>query len=245
MKRVALIGYAVIAYVGFLTVIAWVIVWLTDLSPVTGIDHGVPSPAFVAAGIDLLLLGVFAVHHSVLARPAAKRMLARLLPVRAERSTYVLGADLLLALVLWLWYPIPGLVWRVDAQPWRGLIWAAYVLGWLLAITATFMIDHLDFVGLRQAASRRYRPPRFEVRWLYSAVRHPLMLGLLIAFWATPTMSWGHVLFAVAASAYIAVGIRFEERDLRATLGEPYRAYAARTPAVLPLIRMPHRRAAR
>lgn len=223
MKRVALIGYASVAYAGFLVVIVWSAVWLTNIAPATGIDRGAASPVPLAVVIDLALLIGFAVSHSLLARPAVKRRLARIIPVRAERATYVLVADLMLALVLWQWHPIPALVWDIDAQPWRGLIWAVYVAGWVIAVAATFMIDHYDFVGLRQAVDRAYRPPVFQARWMYAAVRHPLMLGLLLAFWATPTMSWGHVLFAGASSAYIAVGIRFEERDLRATLGEPYR----------------------
>lgn len=235
MKRAAAIGYAVVAYVGFLVVIVWAIVWLADAGAVTGIDRGPAAAPAVAVLIDLALLGLFAAHHSVFARPAIKRALR--LPPRIERATYVLTADVLLALVLWLWHPIPDTVWDVGAAPWRVVIWAGYGIGWSIAIASTWMIDHYDFVGLRQAASRSYRPPGFQVRWLYAWVRHPLMLGLLIAFWMTPTMTWGHVLFAAASSVYIAVGIRFEERDLRASLGRPYLDYASRTPAILPGLR--------
>jgi protein-S-isoprenylcysteine O-methyltransferase Ste14 len=120
------------------------------------------------------------------------------------------------------------------------VLWTVYGAGWAIAIASTFMIDHFDLVGLRQAASRTYVPPPFQIRWLYRLVRHPLMLGLLIAFWATPSMSVGHLLFALASSGYIAVGVWFEERDLRTALGEPYVAYARATPAVIPL-RAPHR----
>jgi protein-S-isoprenylcysteine O-methyltransferase Ste14 len=142
----------------------------------------------------------------------------------------------LLALVFWKWQPIDGTVWDIHAQPWRDLTWAAYGVGWVISGAATFMIDHFDLLGVRQAVSQpgSYAPPAFRIRWLYRWVRHPLMLGLLVAFWLTPTMSAGHLLFAVAATGYIAVGVRFEERDLRRALGPPYLAYASRVPAIVP-----------
>lgn len=236
MRRAVLLSYAVIAWLGFLITVAWSIAFLADIDLVTTVDgtrHGSTTTALV---VDLALLGLFAVHHSVMARPAAKRILTRVVPCAAERTTYVLVADLLLALVLWQWRSLPHSIWHL-AQPWVAVLWAVYGLGWVIAIASTFMIDHFDLVGLRQAASRAYAPPSFQVRWLYRVVRHPLMLGLLIAFWATPSMSVGHLLFAVASSGYIAVGVWFEERDLRSALGEPYAAYASRTPAVIPRLR--------
>lgn len=243
MKRAAFLGYAAIAYAGFLAVIGWAIVWLTGLSPVTGIDRGPSAPPAVAVIVDVGLLTLFALHHSVFARPGVKRAIARVIPPRAERSTYILVADILLALVLSLWLPIPAVVWDVQAEPWRSVLWIGYGIGWLIAIAATFMIDHFDFAGFRQAAGRP-RPAVFQARWLYASVRHPLMLGLLLAFWITPAMSWGHVVFAGATTVYIAIGIRFEERDLRESLGEPYRRYAERTPALIPLPRLARRRPA-
>ncbi len=237
MKRLLATGFAAVAYLGFLAVIVWTIAFLADLGPATTVDRGPVSAPPVAATIDLLLLGVFALHHSVFARPAVKRRLARVLPARVERAAYVLAASALLALVLWQWRPIPAVIWEVRAEPWRTLLLAGGALGWLIAIGSTFMIDHLDFVGLRQAVTGRGRAAVFQARWLYAVVRHPLMLGLLLAFWITPTLTWGHALFAGALSAYIAIGIRFEEHDLRAELGEPYRRYARRTPAILPGLR--------
>lgn len=239
VKRVSTVAYATVAYLWFLADVLWGIAFLAGVPVPTAIDHGRRGSTVVAVVVDLALLGVFAIHHSVMARDGAKRFLARVLPTAVERSTYVLAADALLALVFWQWRPIGGSIWEVPGQPWRGLVWAGYAVGWVLAISATFMVDHLDFVGLRQAASRPgdYRPPRFRERWLYAWVRHPLMLGLLIAFWATPSMSTGHLLFAIASTGYIAVGVYFEERGLRRHLGEAYRDYARRTPAIIPGLR--------
>jgi len=135
------------------------------------------------------------------------------------------------------WRPVPAVVWRLDAQPWSGLLWTVYALGWLVAVSATFMVDHLDFLGIRQARWRGpapYQPPPFRDRWLYAWVRHPMMLGLLVAFWATPRMSVGHLLFAAAGTGYIAIGLHFEERDLHRQLGDLYREYADRVPALIP-----------
>lgn len=236
MKRFFSIVYATIAYAGFLAVFAWAFAFLADQPSSAGVDRsGTHTAAAVAVGIDLLLLGLFAVHHSVMARPAAKRLVTRVVPAAAERSTYVLTADALLALILWQWQPIGGTIWDVRTQPVRGAIWALYALGWAIAVSATFMIDHFDLVGLRQAVSRDYRRPAFQARRLYGIIRHPIMTGFLIAFWSTPTMSGGHLLFAAAASAYILAGVSFEEHDLRRELGAVYEDYASRTPAVIPL----------
>jgi protein-S-isoprenylcysteine O-methyltransferase Ste14 len=164
-----------------------------------------------------------------MARGAFKRHL----PATIERSTYVLAASACLALLFWQWRPLPAVIWNVSAQPWTALIWLAYGLGWLLVVASTFMIDHLDFLGIRQTLPA-YQPPTFQERWLYAWVRHPLMLGLLITFWATPLLTVGRLLFAASWSAYIAVGLHFEERDLRRHLGAAYDDYANRVPALVP-----------
>ncbi|GAB4002782.1 methyltransferase family protein [Nocardioides ultimimeridianus] len=234
MGRTLLLAYAVVAYAGFLAAIAWSVAFLADVHLLTTVDGRPQLGPAPAAAADLALLGAFAVHHSAMARPAAKRLLTRYVPRPAERSTYVLGADVLLLLTLALWQPVGGDVWRLD-DPWRAPVWVMYALGWVVAIASTSMIDHFELVGLRQAAGRD-RPPQFRARWLYVVVRHPLMLGLLVAFWATPTMTWGHLLFAAAASGYIAVGIQLEERDLRREL-PAYEEYAARVRGVVPIRR--------
>jgi protein-S-isoprenylcysteine O-methyltransferase Ste14 len=245
LPRSLAVAWAALAYVSFLVVTVWAVGFLADLSwAPTTVDGPVRVPAVAAVLIDGGLLLAFAVHHSVAARAGVKRRMARVLPASAERSTYVLVAAALLALIFWQWQPLPGTVWLVEAQPWVAVLWVAYAVGWVVAIAATFMIDHWDFVGLRQAAARSYTAPRFVERWLYAWVRHPLMLGLLIAFWATPRMTVSHLVFALAGSGYIAVGLFFEERDLRRTLGAAYLDYADRVPAVLPGARLPRRRAA-
>jgi protein-S-isoprenylcysteine O-methyltransferase Ste14 len=238
MKRALLVTFAAVAYAWFLADIVWAIAFLADVGAV-GMDHGPSTPTLWAVLINLCLLGVFAVHHSVMARESAKRVITRVIPGAAERSMYVLVAAALLALVLWQWRPIGGKVWDVSAQPWQLLLWTGYGLGWLVALAATFMIDHADFVGLRQAASRpgHYRPPVFREQWLYAWVRHPLLLGLLMAFWFTPRMSTGHLLFAAASTAYIGIGIRLEEGALRQHHGASYADYASRVPALIPRAR--------
>jgi protein-S-isoprenylcysteine O-methyltransferase Ste14 len=161
------------------------------------------------------------------------------LPAAVERSTYVLSAGLLLILLFWQWHPVPTEVWRVRAHPWDNVAWALYAFGWLIALSSTFMIDHLDFLGFRQAYAygRSYRPPRFAERWLYAWVRHPMMLGLVIAFWATPSMTIGHLFFAAGGTGYILLGLHFEERELVRDLGDAYVDYARRVPRVVPLVR--------
>ena len=234
MRRIALALFAIAAYAAFLASLVWAVLFLADVPVLTTVDGAGPTTALVAVPVDLALLGAFALHHSVMARPAVKAQLTRIVPAAAERSTYVLAAALLLGLVLWQWRPVDGDVWSVSSEPWAAVLWSLYGIGWLVAVASTFMIDHLDFVGLRQAITRPYRAPAFQVRWFYRFVRHPLMLGLLIALWATPRMTWGHLVFAGASTAYIAVGVWLEERDLRRELGAPYAVYAERTPAVLP-----------
>jgi protein-S-isoprenylcysteine O-methyltransferase Ste14 len=164
----------------------------------------------------------------------ARAGVKRFLPKAAERSTFVLVASLLLAAVFEWWQPVPALIWHTG-KPWSPLIWAIYGLGWLIVVGSTYMIDHFDFTGLKQAwRPADNSPPVFRERFLYAWLRHPMMLGLIITFWATPKMTAGHLFFAVSSTAYIAVGIRFEERDLRTNLGPAYTDYAGRVPALLP-----------
>jgi methanethiol S-methyltransferase len=233
-------AYAGLAYAAFAVAALWAIAFLADLGTPYAVDGASRRPAWTALLIDACLLLVFAVQHSVMARAGSKQWLARILPAATERSTYVLAASLALGLLFWQWQPLPAPAWRVSAQPWAALIWVVYAAGWLLALATTFMIDHLDFLGLRQAYAhtrrRPYQPPSFTERWLYAWVRHPMMLGLIIAFWVTPAMTAGHLLFAAAASAYIVVGLTFEERDPAWHLGPAYRDYAQRVPALIPAL---------
>ncbi|HEX6934186.1 MAG TPA: NnrU family protein [Streptosporangiaceae bacterium] len=242
-------GYSALAYAAFAASAIWAIGFLADLPAVPGVDRAGRPPSWLALVADIALLGLFAIQHTAMARSGFKRRLAAVMPAATERSTYVLAAGLLLLAVFWLWQPLPAAIWRFSAQPWAGLTWGLYALGWAVAVAATFMVDHLDFLGLKQAgwrgARQPYEPPSFTQRWLYRWVRHPMMTGLIVAFWATPSMTAGHLVFAVAGTGYILVGIRFEERDLRRELGDTYRSYATQVPALVPMPRrglLPHRR---
>ncbi len=229
--------YSALAYLAFAVSATWAIAFLADLRTVPVIDDTPSGPAWLAVLVDSGLLLVFALQHSVMARAGVKRRMARVVPAAIERSTYVLSTSLCLGLMFWQWRGLPASIWRVDAQPWVALLWAICALGWVIALSSTFMIDHLDFLGLRQGGWARRGPdssPSFAERWMYAWLRHPMMLGLLVAFWATPSMTAGHLLFAVAASGYIAVGVRFEERDLRGQLGDVYGEYARRVPRFVP-----------
>jgi protein-S-isoprenylcysteine O-methyltransferase Ste14 len=241
IRRPVILAYAGLAYAAFLVAALWAAGFLADFATPSTIDGGRRVPVWAALLTDAGLLLVFAGQHSVMARAGFKRRLAAILPAAAERSSYVLTASLALALLCWLWQPLPASVWQAGA-PWAAAIWVLYGAGWLIAVAATFMVDHLDFLGVRQAFGHArllpYQPPSFRERWLYCWVRHPMMLGLLITFWATPRMTAGHLLFAAAGTGYIAAGIRFEERDLRREFGDVYRDYAKRVPALLPA---PHR----
>jgi protein-S-isoprenylcysteine O-methyltransferase Ste14 len=234
-----ILGYAVAVYAVFVVVTGYAIGFFADAGVPKGIDQGPRSPWPLAVAIDLLLLLLFAAQHTVMARPWFKRRWTRLVPVPAERATFVLCASLLLALLFWQWRPVGGTVWHLSG-PAAGVLLGVYAAGWVLAVGSTFIIDHFDLFGVRQAylhaRGATYRPPPFTQRGLYRHIRHPLMAGFVIIFWAAPAMTLGHLLFAAAATGYIGVGITFEERDLRRDLGEPYRAYRRRVPALIPAL---------
>lgn len=229
-------AFAVLGYVAFLTSLAWAFAFLVGLPAPTGVDRGPHTTPWAAGLIDLGLLAAFALHHSVLARTRVKRTLARVVPASAERSLYVLVASALLMTVLALWRPIPAVVWDVSWQPGRTLVWVTYVVGWVLTVSASFLVDHREFTGLRQAGvgGRRPGPGGLSERGLYAVVRHPMMLGLVVVVLAAPTLTAGHLLFAVASIGYIVVGVRLEERDLNRNLGPAYADYATRVPALIP-----------
>ncbi len=237
-RRLAFV-YGIAAYIVFLLTFAYSLGWVGDLLTPTSVDRGDTSGLWAAVAIDVALLLAFALQHSVMARPAFKRLWTRVVPPAIERSTYVLIASLVLALLLWQWRPIPGTVWDVSGTDAAPVLWTAFGIGWMIVLSSTFMIDHLDFFGLRQVrlflADRPYRHPDFATLGLYRWVRHPLMLGFLIAFWAAPVMTLGHLLFAVATTGYILVAVPIEERDLLRYHGRAYEAYRERVFAFLPL----------
>lgn len=229
-----------VAFVGNLqsTSLAQWLPWLPDAVP-HSIDAGRPPGALAASvAIDLGLILLFGLQHSVMARLGFKAWLARHLPASAERSTYVLLASLVLILLFWQWRPIPETVWAITSGLGQGMAWTVFALGFGLVLLSTFLIDHFDLFGLKQVwrgfIGREPAPPHFTTPLFYRMVRHPLYLGFILAFWATPVMSLGHLLFASAMSVYILVAIRFEERDLVHQLGERYARYREDVPMLLP-----------
>jgi methanethiol S-methyltransferase len=231
--------YGVICYVVFLGSFLYAVGFVGDVIVPKTIDSGQSGAPAEALLIDLLLLGAFAIQHSVMARPGFKAVWTKIVPRPVERSTYVLFSSLLLALICWQWRPFPSVIWDVSSsRVGGGLLSALFWLGWLILLLSTFMINHFDLFGLRQVYLRlrglESAPPQFVQRALYRIVRHPIMLGFLIAFWATPRMTLGHLIFSVMTTGYILVGIALEERDLTAALGEQYRAYKSRVPMLIP-----------
>ena len=237
--RLLILFYAIVSYAVFLVSFLWAVGFVGNYLVPKSIDVGGPTNVSEAVVVDLLLLGIFAIQHSIMARPVFKQWWAQRFPVACQRSTYVLLSSLILLLLFWQWRPIPMPVWQIDGiAAWLpiGLSW----LGWLIVLASTFMIDHFDLSGLRQAffALRGAELPgqSFKTPLLYKIVRHPLMLGFLLAFWAAPEMSAGHMLFAIMNTAYILVGLQFEERDLIAQFGTTYQQYRRHVPMLLPRI---------
>lgn len=231
--------YGGICYTAFLATFLYAIAFVAGSGVPKHIDNGPLAPWPVALAIDLALLTLFAVQHSGMARPAFKRRWTRIIPPAIERSTFVLVSSATLMLLFWWWHPLPQSVWHVDSALARGVLWGLSLLGWLLVLTSSFTIDHFELFGLRQAwrkdRGRAAVEDAFVIRAMYRIVRHPLMLGFLIAFWITPRMSVGHLLFAIVVTGYIVVAVRYlEERDLVAVHGEAYRDYQRQVPMLLP-----------
>jgi methanethiol S-methyltransferase len=243
--RLLILLYAIVSYAVFLVSFLYALGFVGNYLVPNSIDAGGRTNLGEAFVVDLLLLGSFAIQHSIMARPVFKQWWARIFPVACQRSTYVLLSSLIFLLLFWQWRPIPIPVWQLDGMA-AWLLIGIYWLGWSIVLASTFMIDHFDLSGLRQAffALRGAELPAqsFKTPLLYKIVRHPLMLGFLLAFWATPAMTAGHLLFAIMTTAYILVGLQFEERDLIAEFGATYQQYRRRVPMLLPRI-SGHRRA--
>jgi methanethiol S-methyltransferase len=242
MKRLAYLLYGGVCYGVFVATFLYVIAFVEALPVPLTVDAGGPSssPA-TALLVDVLLLTLFAVQHSAMARRGFKEVWTRIVPKPIERSTYVLAASICLVVLFALWRPIPALVWNVQAPVTRFAILAVSVLGWLIALFSTFLLNHFELFGLRQvflAARRRDLPcPGFRTPWFYKWVRHPLYLGFILAFWAAPTMTVGHLVFALGMLGYILVAIQLEERDLVWEYGARYLAYREQVRALVPLPR--------
>jgi len=243
VSRTLIFVYGIICYALSLVVFVYGMGFIVGFMTPTMLDGTPDRPLLQALGIDLGLIALFALQHSIMARPAFKRWWTRLVPEAAERSTYLLMSCVALGALFAFWAPIGGTVWQVPDGAGRETLLGVYVFGWLLLLYTTFLIDHFDLFGLtqvwRQLTRQPYRAPQFHTPSLYKLVRHPLYIGWLTIFWAAPTMTISHLLFAVATTAYILLAIRFEERDLVSAFGERYVRYRERTPMLVP--RLPAR----
>jgi methanethiol S-methyltransferase len=241
MGRFFAVAYGLVCYAIFFAAFLYAIGFVGGLVVPKAIDDGAGGSLAVALVVDVLLLGVFAVQHSVMARPAFKAVWTRIVPAPGERSTYVLFASLALALLYWQWRPITQpVIWQVS-MPWLAdTLWVLFGLGWLTVLTSTFLIDHFDLFGLRQvwvyARKGEIPPPEFRTPLFYKVVRHPIYLGFIVAFWATPRMTPGHLLFAAATTAYILIAIQLEEHDLIGLFGDRYRRYRASVSMIVPWV---------
>jgi protein-S-isoprenylcysteine O-methyltransferase Ste14 len=238
MSRIAAFLYGLAAYLVFFVTILYAIGFVTGLAVPKTIDSGTVGPIGEALVVNLVLLSMFALQHSVMARKPFKRWWTQFVPAAIERSTYVLLASLVLILLFWQWRPIPTVVWQVADPQVATAVMGLSFFGWFLVFLSTFLINHFELFGLHQVAThlagRTMPAPRFKTPLLYKVVRHPIYLGFIIAIWAAPVMTAGHLLFATVATAYIFVGIFLEERDLLGEFGEEYKRYRARVGMLIP-----------
>ncbi len=230
--------YGIAAYAIFFVTFLYAVGFVADLFVPKTIDSGAVAPMAEALIVNLLLMSVFAIQHSVMARPEFKRWWTQFVPPSVERTTYVLLASLALVLLFWQWRPMPTLVWQVGNPQIAVAITSLSFLGWLIVLTGTFLINHFELFGLHQVANnlagRSMPTPRFRTPFFYQFVRHPIYLGFIIAFWAAPTMTVGHLLFAAVTTAYIVIGATLEERDLVDLFGDDYRRYKDRVSMLVP-----------
>jgi protein-S-isoprenylcysteine O-methyltransferase Ste14 len=239
MGRVLAFVYGITAYVIFFVTFLYAIGFVANLFVPKSIDSGEIAPFNQALLVNALVLGLFAIQHSVMARPGFKRWWTRIVPKPVERSTYVLLASLTLVVLFWQWRAMTDVIWNVENTFGHYLLWAMFLLGWVIVLVGTTLINHSDLFGLRQvylySRGEKYEELGFRTPFLYKIVRHPIMLGFIIAFWATPRMTVGHLMFAIGTTAYILVAIQLEERDIVDAHGATYEEYRKQVAMILPI----------
>ncbi|MRI01388.1 isoprenylcysteine carboxylmethyltransferase family protein [Kriegella sp. EG-1] len=238
MKKVLIVIYGIIAYLIFLVAFLYAIGFVGNLFVPKSIDSGEEISLIPALLNNLGLLSLFAIQHSIMARPAFKKWFTKIINPAMERSTYILLSSLALLLIYWKWQPMTAIVWETENVT-SILVMVVFFLGWTIVFLSTFMINHFELFGLTQIyqnfKNETITSPKFQVNWFYKLVRHPLMLGFIIAFWAAPTMTYGRLLFAMVTTAYILIAVKFlEEKDLKKILGKDYEAYQKRVPMIFP-----------
>lgn len=247
MKKTLIFLYGAFAYILFLVVFLYIVGFIGNFAVPKTIDSGAETSFLQALLINSLLLSIFALQHSVMARPAFKKWWTTIIPEAAERSTYVLLSSLALALLCWQWQPVKAIIWEFENPTVITAMYVIYAIGWLTVLCSTFMINHFHLFGLQQIfLNLRNQKPgemNFQKKLLYRIVRHPIMLGFLIVSWATPVMSMGHLMFAIIASLYIYIAVKFlEERDLRRELGVVYEQYQEEVPMLIPFTKIKGKR---